>query len=319
MSTPAPLSTPAATPAATAAPLPRLGLFAQGLRRRCIALIALTKPRIVELLLITTVPTMILAKGGMPQLSLMFFTVLGGALAAGGANALNMVYDRDIDAVMSRTKARPIVTGDVSAGAALTFALCLEVAAFALLYGEVNLLAAGLTLGAAAFYVGVYTMLLKRHTRHNIVIGGAAGAAPVLVAWAAVTGHLGVAPWLLFLLIFLWTPPHFWALAVRYKEDYGKAGVPMLPVVTDLRKVANQMIGYSVLLCAISLAVVPATRLGPLYPAVATALGVGFIVKSWRLRSDPSPRRAIKVFHYSISYLTGIFVAIAACVFIGRL
>ncbi|MHB8506181.1 MAG: heme o synthase [Acidimicrobiales bacterium] len=229
-----------------------------------------------------------------------------------------MVYDRDIDAMMSRTRERPIVTGDVSPGSALVFALCLEAGAFALLYGEVNLLAAGLTLGAAAFYVGVYTVVLKRRTRHNVVIGGAAGAAPVLVAWAAVTGHLAPAPWLLFALIFLWTPPHFWALAVRYKDDYDKAGVPMLPAVADLRTVANQILTYSVLLGAVSLTLVPVARLGPLFGVVAAGLGAAFAVMAWRLRSDPSSRRALQVFHYSISYLTAMFVAVAVLVLLGR-
>lgn len=288
-------------------------------RRLSTALVALTKPRIVELLLITTVPTMILAYHGFPPAALLGSTVAGGALSAAGANVLNMVYDRDIDAVMSRTKRRPLVTGEVSPGAALVFGLALEVGAFVLLDSEVNLLAACLAVGAAAFYVGIYTMVLKRHTRHNIVIGGAAGAAPVLVAWAAVTGHLGLVAWLLFALIFLWTPPHFWALAVRYRDDYGSAHVPMLPVVADLRGVANQMVGYALALCALGIALVPAARLGPVFAVTAGTLGIGFVAKAWQLRSDPSPERAMGVFHYSITYLSAVFVMLAVSVFLGKL
>lgn len=272
--------------------------------------VALTKPRIIELLLITTVPTMMLAARGMPPLGLVVATVAGGTLAAGGANAANMVYDRDIDAVMRRTKRRPLVTGVVSPRGATIFALGLEAGAFALLWSTVNLLSALLALGAAAFYVGIYTALLKRSTRQNIVIGGAAGAVPVLVGWSAVTGRLSVAALLLFAVIFLWTPPHFWALAVRYREDYGAADVPMLPAVTGLRQVANQIVAYAGVLCVVSLLLAPAAGLGPLYLGAAAALGVGFAVKAWGLRADPSPKRAMGLFHYSISYLTLLFVAI---------
>ncbi len=182
--------------------------------------VALTKPRIVELLLVTTIPTMFVAARHVPSIRLMVMTVVGGALAAGGANALNMVYDRDIDALMERTKNRPLVTGVITPRAATLFAATLELGAFALLWSTVNALSAVLALSATAFYLGVYTMWLKRSSPQNIVIGGAAGAVPVLVGWSAVTGHLGLAPFVLFAIIFLWTPPHFWALAVRYRDDY---------------------------------------------------------------------------------------------------
>jgi heme o synthase len=195
------------------------------------AYIALTKPRIIELLLVTTVPTMVLADGGWPPLGLMLITLVGGTLSAGGANAINMYVDRDIDALMARTRERPLVTGIIEPRNALVFALVLEVVAFVVLAAGANLLAAGLAVGAAAFYVLVYTIWLKRTSRHNIVIGGAAGAAPVLVGWAAVTGSLDWTPVVLFLAMFLWTPPHFWALAIRYADDYRAADVPMLPAV----------------------------------------------------------------------------------------
>src|SRR4051794_10644379 len=201
------------------------------------AYVALTKPRIIELLLVTTVPTQIVAAQGMPPLWLIVATVLGGAFAAGGANAINMYVDRDIDRLMERTQGRPLVTGAVTPRAALTFAIGLEVLAFFWLWGTVNLLSAVLAVSACLFYVFVYTLWLKRTSKSNIVIGGAAGAVPVLVGWASVTGSLGWAPILLFALIFVWTPPHFWALAVKYKADYAAADVPMLPVVESMHRV----------------------------------------------------------------------------------
>ena len=289
------------------------------LRRHGIALLALTKPRIVELLLVTTLPAMFLAERGVPPLALIVSTLVGGALTAGGANALNMVYDRDIDALMSRTERRPIVTGDVTPAAALVFALALEAGGSALLYEQAGPLAAALALSAAVFYVVVYTVVLKRRTRHNIVIGGAAGAAPVLVAWAAVTGHLGLSPWLLFALIFLWTPPHFWALAIRFKDDYGRAGVPMLPVVADVRAVADQIVAYAVLLGGVSVALAPVARLGPGYLAVAAVSSALFVRKAWGLRADPTPARALRVFRFSILYLTVVFSAVAVFALVGRL
>src|SRR5215212_4534863 len=217
------------------------------------AYVALTKPRIIELLLITTVPTMVVADEGLPSLWLIAATVAGGALAAGGANAINMVVDRDIDAVMHRTRNRPLVTGVVQPTEALVFALGLEAAAFALLWSTVNLLSAVLAVSATAFYVFVYTLWLKRTSSSNIVIGGAAGAVPVLVGWSAVTGTLTWAPVVLFAIIFYWTPPHFWALAIRYRDDYAAADVPMLPVVETLRTTAGRILGYTLLLWALTL------------------------------------------------------------------
>lgn len=283
---------------------------ASGFRETAQALLALTKPRIVELLLITTVPTMMLADRGIPAVSLMAATVAGGALAAGGANALNMVYDRDIDATMSRTRRRPLVAGTITPRTAVLFASALEVAAFTLLWGAVNLLAALLTMGAGAFYLGVYTVLLKRNTTQNIVIGGAAGAVPVLVGWVAVTGRLSLAAWGLFAVIFLWTPPHFWALAVRFRDDYARASVPMLPAVAGLRKVANQILGYTVAVTAVSVAAGPLGGIGPVYTVGAAILGGIFIGYAWQLRRDPSPRRAMTLFRYSIAYLTLLFILV---------
>jgi len=283
---------------------PRTGVLA-----RFQSYVALTKPRIVELLLVTTIPTMFVAARHVPSLRLMVMTVTGGALAAGGANALNMVYDRDIDALMERTKNRPLVTGVITPRAATLFAATLELGAFALLWSTVNALSAVLALSATAFYLGVYTMWLKRSSPQNIVIGGAAGAVPVLVGWSAVTGHLGLAPFVLFALIFLWTPPHFWALAVRYRDDYATARVPMLPSVTDLRTVTRRITGYVVALWVVSLALVPVAHLNAGYAAVAFVAGGAFFGYALALRRDPSPRRAMRLFAFSITYLTALFVA----------
>jgi protoheme IX farnesyltransferase len=271
--------------------------------------VALTKPRIIELLLITTVPTMFVAARHVPSIRLMVMTVAGGTLAAGGANAMNMVYDRDIDALMERTKNRPLVTGAIVPSAATVFAVTLEVAAFLLLWSTVNALAAVLAVSATAFYIGVYTMWLKRSSSQNIVIGGAAGAVPVLVGWSAVTGRLGLAPFVMFGIIFLWTPPHFWALAVRYRDDYSNAHVPMLPSIADLRTVTRWIIGYVVAVWALSLLLAPIAHLNLGYAAVAFVLGGVFFVYAWALLRDPSPRRAMKLFGFSITYLTALFVA----------
>ena len=271
--------------------------------------VALTKPRIIELLLITTVPTMFVAARHVPSVRLMVVTVAGGALAAGGANAMNMVYDRDIDAMMERTKNRPLVTGVISPRAATVFAVALEVAAFVLLWSTVNLLSAVLAASATAFYLGVYTMWLKRSSPQNIVIGGAAGAVPVLVGWSAVTGHLGLAPLVMFGIIFLWTPPHFWALAVRYRDDYSNAHVPMLPSIVGLPIVTRRILGYVVALWVSSLLLVPAAHLNIGYTVAAVVLGGIFFGYAWALRRDPSPRRAMKLFGFSITYLTALFIA----------
>jgi protoheme IX farnesyltransferase len=273
------------------------------------AYVALTKPRIIELLLITTVPTMFVAARGVPPIGLIVLTMAGGTLAAGGANAMNMVYDRDIDALMQRTKGRPLVTGVIGPRAAVVFACLLELAAFALLATTVNLLSAVLAVSATAFYLGVYTMWLKRSSPQNIVVGGAAGAVPVLVGWSAVTGRLSLAPLVMFGLIFLWTPPHFWALAVRYRDDYSAARVPMLPSVADMAKVTRQILLYTVALVALSLALAPAASLGPFYVASAACLGAAFIHKAVGLWRDPTPGRAMKLFGFSITYLTAVFVA----------
>lgn len=270
--------------------------------------VALTKPRIIELLLITTVPTMFVAAHRVPSFRLMALTVVGGALAAGGANAMNMVYDRDIDALMERTKHRPLVTGAISPLSASVFAVALEVAAFVVLWTTVNHLAAVLALAATAFYLGVYTMWLKRTSSQNIVIGGAAGAVPVLVGWSAVTGHLSLAPFLLFGIIFLWTPPHFWALAVRYREDYSNAHVPMLPSVASLTTVTRQIIAYILAVWVLSVALAPAAHLNAVYVGVAAALGGAFLWYAIALLHDPTPRRAMRLFGFSITYLTALFV-----------
>lgn len=271
--------------------------------------VALTKPRIIELLLVTTIPTMFVAARHVPSLRLMVMTVVGGALAAGGANALNMVYDRDIDALMERTKNRPLVTGVITPPAATLFAATLELGAFGLLWSTVNALSAVLALSATAFYLGVYTMWLKRSSPQNIVIGGAAGAVPVLVGWSAVTGHLGLAPFAMFGIIFLWTPPHFWALAVRYRDDYANARVPMLPSITDLRTVTRRITGYVVAVWVLSLLLTPVAHLNIGYAAVAFVAGGLFFVYALALMRDPSPRRAMKLFGFSITYLTALFVA----------
>jgi heme o synthase len=278
--------------------------------------VALTKPRIIELLLVTTLPTMFVAKGGVPSVSLMVFTLVGGALAAGGANAFNMVADRDIDQVMHRTRHRPLVTGEVTPAAALVFATALEVTAFVELWLLVNLLSALLAVAATAFYVFVYTLWLKRTSTQNIVIGGAAGAVPVLVGWAAVTGSLSWAPVVLFLIIFLWTPPHFWALAIRYREDYQSANVPMLPAVATFAKTSGQILFYTGLLVVATLVFAVVAHMGVLYTAVAVVLGGIFLVMGVRLKREQTPRAAMALFQYSITYLTLLFVAMAADVLI---
>lgn len=280
-------------------------------RRRLAAYVALTKPRIIELLLVTTVPTMVVAERGLPPLGLVVATVAGGSLAAGGANAVNMYVDRDIDRLMHRTQGRPLVTGAVEPGRALLFAVALEVAAFALLWGAVNLLSAVLALSAAAFYVFVYSLWLKRTSTQNIVIGGAAGAVPVLVGWSAVTGTLGLAPLLLFAIIFAWTPPHFWALAIRYRDDYAAASVPMLPTVAGIRTTARKILAYTVLLWAITLAFHRVGGMGQLYLGAAIVLGAVFTWYAVQLVRTLAADRAMRLFAYSISYVTLLFGAMA--------
>jgi protoheme IX farnesyltransferase len=280
------------------------------------AYVALTKPRIIELLLITTVPTMILAEGGLPPLWLMVATVAGGTLAAGGANAINMYVDRDIDRLMERTQGRPLVTGRIRPRNALVFAVLLEVAAFALLATVVNLLSAVLALAAALFYVFVYTLWLKRTSTQNIVIGGAAGAVPVLVGWAAVQDSLALAPLVLFGAIFFWTPPHFWALAICHADEYRAAGVPMLPAVAPPEVTSRKMIAYTAVLWALTLLLWPVAGLGWLYGISALVLGGLFLAGCVALRRDPTPSRSMRLFAFSITYVTLLFAAIAADVLV---
>lgn len=280
------------------------------------AYIALTKPRIIELLLITTVPTMVLAQGTWPSIGLMAVTVAGGTLAAGGANAVNMYVDRDIDAVMKRTQGRPLVTGIIEPRNALVFAVLLEIVAFGVLWAGANLLSALLALAAALFYVFVYTLWLKRTSTQNIVIGGAAGAVPVLVGWAAVRDSLDWAPMLLFLAVFLWTPPHFWALAIRHADDYRAANVPMLPAVAPAVAVARKMVVYTAALVATTLLLVPVAELGWIYGVAAGLLGVAFLAGTIDLARNPSASRSMRVFAFSITYVTLLFAAITVDVLV---
>ena len=269
--------------------------------------IALTKPRIIELLLITTVPTMVLAERGWPPTRLVLITLFGGTLAAGGANAINMYVDRDIDKLMVRTQGRPLVTGLIEPRNALWFAVVLEIIAFAVLWSGANLLSACLALTATLFYVFVYTLWLKRTSRQNIVIGGAAGAMPVLIGWSAVTNSLSWTPVLLFGIMFMWTPPHFWALAIRHIDDYRAANVPMLPVVAPLNQVLRQMLVYTVIMVAGTMVLIPVAGLGWIYGVGAGVLGALFILGTVALSRNPEPQKAMRLFGYSISYVTLLF------------
>jgi protoheme IX farnesyltransferase len=271
----------------------------------------LTKPRIIELLLVTTVPTMFIAARGVPSPWLMAATLFGGSLSAASANVLNCYLDRDIDALMRRTARRPLPTHRVDPGDALRFGLVLGVAGFVWLWAAVNLLSAVLATSAILFYVFVYTLGLKRRSTQNIVIGGAAGAVPVLVGWSAVTGRVELPALVLFAIIFYWTPPHFWALSLRFKDDYAAAGVPMLPVVRGARETSTQILYYTVLLVAVTLLLYPAGRMGALYLAAAVALGGAFIWRALELRRDLDGRRAIRLFSFSNTYLALLFLAMA--------
>jgi len=273
--------------------------------------VALTKPRIIELLLVTTVPTMIVAERGLPPLGLVVATVLGGTLAAGGANAINMYIDRDIDQVMNRTKRRPIATGVVSPRSALVFAVTIEVVAFGFMWATVNLLSAVLAVAACLFYVFVYSLWLKRSSSYNIVIGGAAGAVPVLIGWSAVTNSLDWAPVVLFGVIFYWTPPHFWALAIRYRDDYARADVPMLPVVASFRTTARRIVLYTLFLVGLTVLFAPVAGMGDLYLAAALILGAVFTYYTVRLLHEGTSAQAMRVFSWSITYITLLFAAIA--------
>jgi len=281
-------------------------------RSRAAAFLALTKPRIIELLLVETVPVMVVARKGVPSLWLIVATVLGGTLAAGGANAFNMYLDRDIDRLMDRTKGRPLVTGEITPVESLVFAFAIEVVAFVWLWGFVNLLSAVLAVCATLFYVFVYTMWLKRTSTRNIVIGGAAGAVPVLVGWSAVTNSLAWAPVILFLVVFYWTPPHFWALAIRYRDDYQAAEVPMLPAVASLKVVTTKILAYTLVLWALTLVFAPVAGMGWIYIASAFALGATFTWFALKVMRNPEPAQAMKLFGWSITYLVLLFGAMAA-------
>mgnify|MGYP001443831643 FL=1 len=286
----------------------------RSIRRTILAYVALTKPRVLELLLVTTVPVMILAEGGLPDLWLVLATVIGGSMSAGSAAAFNMYLDRDIDAHMQRTVNRPLVTGEVSPRGALVFAWALAVGSTAWLFVTTNALAAALSAGAIFFYVVIYTMLLKRRTEQNIVWGGIAGCFPVLIGWTAVTGSLAWPPVILFVLVFLWTPPHYWPLSMKYKDQYDDVDVPMLGATRNGSQVGLQVILYAWATVVCSLLLIPVASMGIVYTASALVFGGWFVYESHVLYNravrgtEPKPMR---VFHASITYLTLLFVAIA--------
>ena len=275
------------------------------------AYVALTKPRIIELLLVTTVPTMVIAQRGLPPLGLVLATLLGGSLAAGSANAINNYVDRDIDELMARTAHRPLPRHSVDPLPALRFGIILGIASFVWLVATVNLLSAVLAVAAILFYVFVYTLGLKRRSPQNIVIGGAAGCVPVLVGWAAVTGEVGLPALLLFAIVFAWTPPHFWALALKYRDDYARAGVPMLPVVRGVAETGRQILLYSILLVSITIMFGPVGQMGTLYLTVALGLGAVFIYLAWQLLRTTTEQMAMRLFRFSITYLGVLFTAMA--------
>ncbi len=278
------------------------------------AYVELTKPRIIELLLITTVPAMIVAAEGWPGLGLIMATLVGGTLSAAGANTLNQVLDRDIDRVMRRTASRPLPTDRVTPGHAVVFGMALGIAGFAWLWATTNLLAALLSTAGLAFYVLVYTMWLKRTTTQNIVIGGAAGAVPPLVGWAAVTGSLALPAWFMFAIVFYWTPPHFWALSLRYRDDYAAAGVPMMPVVVGVERTLDHIVRYSMLVAGVSLLPYTVGVVGLFYLSVAVVLGIALVVAALRLRRLPS--EAMRFFGWTNLYLAGVFLAMAVDVLV---
>ncbi len=281
-----------------------------GLRETIGAYIALTKPRIIELLLVTTFPAMVVAARGIPDLWLTFATLLGGSLAAGGANTINCYLDRDIDAIMRRTRRRPLPSRRISPERSLAFGIVLSAVAFVFLMLAVNLLTALLALSAILFYVFVYTLWLKRSSVENIVIGGAAGAIPPLCGWAAVTGSLGPAALVMFAVIFLWTPPHFWALAITYASDYREAGVPMLPVVRGASETRRRSLIYAVAMVLATLALYFTGDVGLVYLASATAFGAAFLVLTVRQLRSASSKAAVTLFRYSTTYLALIFASL---------
>ncbi len=285
------------------------------------AFVSLTKPRIIELLLVSTVPTMILAHRGLPSIWLIVATVFGGTLSAGGANAINMYIDRDIDAEMERTKNRPLVTGLIKPTEGLVFAVVLEILAFFWLWATVNLLSGLLAVAACLFYVFIYSLWLKRSSSQNIVIGGAAGAAPALIGWSAVTNTVEWPAVILFLVVFFWTPPHTWALAIRYEGDYANASVPMMPVVAGRQKTTQQMVIYSVIVGICALALYPVAGMGWIYLGAAIVVSVLFTLGAVDLarETDPSTqeKKAIKYFAFSITHLTILFGAVALDQLVG--
>jgi heme o synthase len=286
-------------------------------RDRVRAYVALTKPRIIELLLVTTVPAMLLAAREVPAMApsqlawLIVMTVLGGTLAAGSANAINCYWDRDIDQLMTRTRRRPLPAHVVNPRAALAFGIVLGAVACALLAVTVNALAAALTLLAIGIYVVVYTIWLKRTSTQNIVIGGAAGALPPMIGWAAVTNEIAATPVLLFLIVFVWTPPHFWALSMRLVRDYRAAGVPMLPVIRGVAATSRSIVRYTVVLVALSLLLIPVGGMGLIYATAAMSLGAWFLLEAIGLLRDGTAAPAIRVYKVSIVYLALLFAAIA--------
>ena len=272
------------------------------------------KPRVIELLLVTTAPVMVLAARGVPDLWLILGTLAGGALSAGSANAFNMYIDRDIDMLMARTKGRPIVTGQITPRAALVFAVTIGLASLVVLAIVANLLAAALSLAAILFYVFVYTLLLKRRTEQNIVWGGIAGCFPVLIGWAAVTGEISFTPWILFVVVFLWTPAHYWPLSLRYADDYAAASVPMLSVLRPKVAVGLQVTLYAWATVVASLVLIPVAPMGTVYTVVAVLAGGWFLVETHLLYSRSLAGRdsnAMRVFHASNTYLTALFIAVA--------
>jgi len=271
----------------------------------------LTKPRVIELLLVTAVPPMILAQRGMPALGLIAAVVVGGALAAGGANTINCWIERDRDQLMRRTHNRPLPQGEIVPSHALVFGIVLNVLAFALLATVANVLAAALTLSATLFYVFVYTLWLKPRTVHNIVIGGAAGAVPALVGWAAVRNDLAAPAWLLFAVVFFWTPAHFWALALKYRDDYAAAGVPMMPVVHGIELTTRRIAAYAAITVALTFALTLTNDVGRIYATAVFVLGVLFVTRAVALVREPTPQRAIQFFGWSNVYLMLVFVAVA--------
>jgi protoheme IX farnesyltransferase len=274
--------------------------------------VTLTKPRIMSLLVLTAVCAMVAAAGGAPSLVALTALVIGGGLACGGASALNHVIDRDIDRLMGpRTASRPVAAGRISPRRAVAFATVLLALSFAVMAAFDNVLAAALALTGGAYYVVVYTLWLKRTTPQNIVIGGAAGAIPVLSGWAAANGHLGLGAVFLFTIVLLWTPPHFWALALLLERQYAAAQIPMMPVVRGARATARRVLAYSIVLVALTLVQGATGTFGVVYLAAAGALGAAFIVLAWRLWRDQTPGRAGVLFHFSLLYLALLFVAVA--------